>query len=173
VNALAPEFSRPVPLARLGHDPYRQQIEATREEREKLARRFGLLALDRLLATVVLSRQGGMSILLEASFEAEFVQECVVSLEPVRGDVRQDFSLLYGPAATDERDIALDSEEITFEPITGDTIDIGEAVAQELSLALPAFPRDPGATIAAEAAESEERPLAGLARLRMAGDERC
>jgi uncharacterized metal-binding protein YceD (DUF177 family) len=175
VNTLAPEFSRPVPLVRLGHDPYRQQIEATREEREKLARRFGLLALDRLVATVVLSRQDGMSILLEASFEAEFVQECVVSLEPVRSGVRQNFSLLYGPAAAEERDIAiaLDSEEITFEPITGEAIDIGEAVAQELSLALPAFPRDPNATITAEATESAERPLAGLARLRVAGDERC
>jgi uncharacterized metal-binding protein YceD (DUF177 family) len=173
VKTLAPEFSRPVPLVRLGHDPYRQQIEATREEREKLARRFGLLALDRLFATVALSRQGGMSILLEASFEAEFVQECVVSLEPVRGGVRQNFSLLYGPAAADEHDIALDGEEITFEPITGEAIDIGEAVAQELSLALPAFPRDPNAMIAAETAEVEERPLARLARLLSAGDERC
>jgi uncharacterized metal-binding protein YceD (DUF177 family) len=172
MTTVPPEFSRPVTLMRLGRDPYRQRIEATREEREKLARRFALLALDRLHATVTLSRQEGESILLEASFEAEFVQECVVSLEPVPGKLRQNFSLLYGPAATLERDVVLDSEEITFEPISGEAIDIGEAVAQELSLALPAFPRDPDAAIAAAAADDAERPLARLARLRIRDDER-
>jgi uncharacterized metal-binding protein YceD (DUF177 family) len=147
-----PEFSRPVPLARLGRDPLRQHIAANREERDKLARRFGLLALDRLVATVVLSRQPDASVLLEAEFEAEFVQECVVSLEPVRGAAHQRFTLLYDPAAAAEREIALDCEELTCEPLVGDVIDIGEAVAQELSLALPAFPRHPQAELALAAA---------------------
>jgi uncharacterized metal-binding protein YceD (DUF177 family) len=160
------EFSRPVALARLGRDPFRLEIGATQGEREKLARRFGLVALDRLSAVVTLARQSGTSVLLEASFEAEFVQECVVSLEPVRDVVRQRFSLLCGPAEAAERDIEIDSEEVTFEPIVGDAIDVGEAVAQELSLALPAFPRDPQATLEALSPEVEERPLAALARWR-------
>lgn len=166
MKAMLPEFSRPVPLARLGRDPFRQAIEATPEERERLARRFGLVALDRLCAAVALTRQSGASVLLEANFEAEFVQECVVSLEPVRGTVRQRFSLSYGPAATAERDLEIDSAAVTFEPIAGDAIDVAEAVAQELSLALPAFPRDPGAALATVSAEAEERPLAALARWR-------
>ena len=175
MKAALPEFSRLVPLARLGRDPFRLEIEATPGEREKLARRFGLLALDRLSAVVVLSRQSGMpvssmSVLLEASFEAEFVQECVVSLEPVRGAVRQRFSLLYGSGAAAERDIEIDSEEVTFEPIVGDAIDVAEAVAQELSLALPLFPRDPQAATEVLSPESEERPLAVLARWRKEAD---
>jgi uncharacterized metal-binding protein YceD (DUF177 family) len=170
VTSALPEFSRPVPLARLGRDPFRLEIEATPGEREKLAQRFGLLTLDRLAAVVVLSRQSGMSVLMEASFEAEFVQECVVSLEPVRGAVRQCFSLLYGAGAAAERDIEIDSAEITFEPILGDAIDVAEAVAQELSLALPLFPRDPQAAIAVLSPESEERPLAALARWRKEAD---
>jgi uncharacterized metal-binding protein YceD (DUF177 family) len=169
VKTNLPEFSRPVALARLGRDPFRLEIEATRGEREKLARRFGLIALDRLSAAVVLSRQRGTSVLLEASFEAEFVQECVVSLEPVPGAVRQRFSLLYGPAEAAERDIEIDSEEVTFEPIVGGAIDVAEAVAQELSLALPAFPRDPQARIEALSPEAAERPLAALARWRNEG----
>ena len=65
------EFSRLVPLARLGSAPFRQQIEATPSERGKLSRRFDLLALDRLTAVVELRRQGDAVVVLEAAFDAE------------------------------------------------------------------------------------------------------
>jgi uncharacterized metal-binding protein YceD (DUF177 family) len=160
------EFSRLVPLARLGSEPFRQQIEATPDERGRLARRFDLVALDHLTATVTLRRQTGQAVLLEAAFEAAFTQDCVVTLEPVAGTVCQSFSLLYGPVGDDRAEIELDPEESVFEPLTGDAIDVGEAVAQELSLALPEFPRDPDATIdAAMAAEPDEGPFAALASL--------
>jgi len=58
-------------------------------------------------------------------------------------------------------------DEIAFEPLVGNAIDAGEAVAQQFSLALPPFPRSPDATLDAEAPPAEEAgPLAaGLARL--------
>jgi len=143
----APEFSRLVPLVRLGSISFRQRIEATNEEREKLAHRFDLLSLDRLVAEVELRRQSGGVILLEAAFEAEFEQCCVVTLDPVRGSLSDRFSLVCGPAGEEEREIALSEDEPAFEPLTGDAIDIGEAVAQELSLALPEFPRQPNAAV--------------------------
>jgi uncharacterized metal-binding protein YceD (DUF177 family) len=166
MNKARPEFSRPVPLARLGAQPFRQQIEATADERERLARRFDLVALDRLTAAVTLRRQEGEAVLLEAVFEAGFAQTCVVTLEPVPAAVSQSFSLLYGPIDENRTEVELGVEEIVFEPLTGDSIDIGEAVAQELSLALPEFPRDPDAAIdAAAAAEPVEAPFAALARV--------
>ncbi len=165
MSASAPEFSRPIALARLGSTPFRQQIEATAAEREHLARRFDLVALDRLTATVTLRRGDGDAVLLEAAFEAAFAQTCVVTLEPVAGTISQNFTLLYGPAGEDPTEIELDVDETVFEPVTGDSIDIGEAVAQELSLALPEFPRDPDAVIEA-AAETVDAPFAALARLR-------
>ena len=60
------------------------------------------------------------------------------------------FSLRYGPAEEEGEEIDLGGEEEAFEPLTGDLVDVGEAVAQELSLALPLFPRDPGASIDAD-----------------------
>lgn len=169
MTAAPPEFSRPVALTRLGRDPFRQQIAASREECEKLARRFGLVALDRLAAAVELSRRSGATILLEASFEADFVQECVVSLEPVQGTLCQQFSLLYGPVAPAERELELDGEAVSFEPLAGEAIDIGEAVAQELSLALPEFPRDPQAAIeTGPADDAVAGPFAALARWKKA-----
>lgn len=169
------EFSRPVALARLGAEPFCQEIEAAEGERERLARRLGLEALDRLRARVTLRRRAGETVLLEARFEAAFTQTCVVTLEPVPGAVSGSFALLYGPAdaGPGEFDAAADPDEPVFEPLSGAAIDIGEAVAQELSLALPEFPRHPDA--AAEpvdaAAEPVDGAFAGLARLGKAARE--
>jgi hypothetical protein len=166
MSEMAPEFSRLVSLRQLGAQPFRQRIEATAQERERLSQRFDLVALDRLVAEVELRRQSVEVILLEAEFEAEFEQCCAVSLEPVRGAVSDRFSLVYGPAPVNQDEIVVSGDEPAFEPLHGDAIDIGEAVAQELSLTLPAFPRDPEAAIDdATEAQSLEGPFAALARL--------
>jgi uncharacterized metal-binding protein YceD (DUF177 family) len=159
-----PEFSRLVPLARIGAAPFRQEIAAAPAECAALAKRFGLLALDRLGAEVSLQRRAGDTILLQARFEAAFAQECVVSLEPVAGTAAESFVLYYGPADAEPADDD-DPEAPAFELLTGDAIDIGEAVAQEFSLALPPFPRDPDAVIEAESKPDDDAPFAALARL--------
>ena len=167
MSAPAPEFSRPVSLARLGSEPFRQQIEATAEECRRLARRFDLVALDRLAAVVTLQRQSDGLVRLEAAFEAELEQSCVVTLDPVAARIAHDFALLYGPADDEQAEIELDVDEPMFEPLTGEAIDIGEAVAQELSLALPEFPRLPDAVVEpAATAELEGSPFAELTKLR-------
>ena len=167
MSLVAPEFSRLVALAQLSTRPYRQRIEANAEEREKLSRRLDLISLDRLVAEVELRRQSSEVILLEAEFAAEFEQCCAVTLEPVRGQVSDRFSLVYGPAPEEEQEIALSTDEPAFEPLNGNSIDIGEAVAQELSLALPVFPRDPDAKIDQAAMEEPlQGPFATLARMR-------
>jgi uncharacterized metal-binding protein YceD (DUF177 family) len=168
----APEFSRPVALTQLSARPFRQRIEATAEERERLSRRFDLISLGRLVAEVELRRQSPEVILLEAEFSAEFEQCCAVTLEPVCGQVSDRFSLVFGPAPEEEQEIALSTDEPAFEPLNGNSIDIGEAVAQELSLALPVFPRDPDAKIDQAAMEEPlQGPFATLARVR--SDAEC
>jgi hypothetical protein len=51
--------------------------------------------------------------------------------------------------------------------MVGNAIDVGEAVAQQFSLALPPFPRSPGAILDAETPPAEEAgPIAAaLSRL--------
>lgn len=158
-----PEFSRIVSLAQIGAEPFRQEISSTEPEREALARRFDLLALDRLAAEVELTRQTGDIILLRASFEAAFVQGCAVTLDPVEGAMAANFALRYGPPEMESEEAA--DEDVAFEPLTGDVIDIGEAVAQEFSLALPSFPRSPGAVLEAQEMPPEAGPFAALSRL--------
>jgi uncharacterized metal-binding protein YceD (DUF177 family) len=167
----APEFSRRVSLARIGAEPYRQRISASEEERAALARRFDLVSLDRLEADIELIPRmipgGERTILLRARFEASFAQSCIVTLDPIAGVLAERFELLYGPAEAEETASSLAGEDAAFEPLDGDAIDIGEAVAQEFSLALPPFPRSPDAPIetAAEpepAAPAASHPFAGL-----------
>jgi hypothetical protein len=163
MSADRPEFSRIVPLAQLGTEAFHQEIAATEAEREALARRFGLLSLDRLMAEVELVRQSQDTILLRASFEAAFAQECVVTLEPVDGAMAANFALRYGPPEHESED-GID-EEVAFEPLVNDFIDIGEALAQEFSLALPSFPRSPGAVLEIEEEPADTGPFAALSRL--------
>jgi uncharacterized metal-binding protein YceD (DUF177 family) len=159
----SPEFSRLVPLARCGAGPFRLEIAATPDECAALALRFRLLGVDRLRAAVVLQRQPDETILLDAEFEAAFTQECVVSLDPAPGTVAERFTLRYAPAEAEPEDDGGAGDDPAFEPLTGDAIDIGEAVAQEFSLALPPFPRAPGAEVELDAAADDDGPFAALA----------
>jgi uncharacterized metal-binding protein YceD (DUF177 family) len=161
------EFSRFVPVARVGSIAFRQRIEATPSERERLSQRFELLALNRLNAAVALRRQGDEVIVLEAEFEAEFIQSCVVTLEAVAGTISDRFTLVYGPAEAEHQEIGLRPEDAAFEPLNDDVIDIGEAVAQEFSLLLPVFPRHPDAKLDDEIlVGSRANPFASLAGLK-------
>ncbi len=162
-----PEFSRPVPLARLGAEPFRQEIAASEAERAALALRFDLPAVDRLSAAVELVLLGNDMFRLRASFSAEFVQSCVITLDPVGGAVSEEFTLLYGPPEVEAEAGETVEDEIAFEPLAGNAIDVGEAVAQQFSLALPPFPRSPDAILDAETpAADEPGPLAAaLSRL--------
>jgi uncharacterized metal-binding protein YceD (DUF177 family) len=161
------EFSRSVSLARLGSEPFCQHIAASEAERDALARRFDLISLDRLEAEIELVREPGGTILLSAAFEAAFAQECIVTLDAVPGQVSARFQLRYGPPEAEETAPAGDDDP-AFEPLEKDSIDIGEAVAQEFSLALPTFPRADDAVVEVGASDNNDAdsPFAALARFR-------
>ncbi len=145
MNDAAPaEFSRPVDTARIGREAMVVDIAAEPAERAALAIRFGLLALDRLAAQVRLRHLPGGVVELSARLDADVVQACVVTLEPVASHIAEDFTLLYGE--TDPaKDLLIDADNDTLEPLDDEVVDIGEAVAQQLSLVLDPFPRAPAA----------------------------
>jgi uncharacterized metal-binding protein YceD (DUF177 family) len=171
MSETALEFARSVSLARLGSEPFRQRIEAEEAERVALARRFDLVSLARLVADIELVHEPGGTILLSAVFEAEFEQECIVTLDPVAGILSECFQLRYGPLEAEIAALAGDDDP-AFEPLYGDSIDIGEAVAQEFSLALPPFPRAPDAVVeAAPLDATEDGPFAVLAQFPRSGSQ--
>ncbi len=164
------EFSRPFQVERLGREVKIFDLEANAAERAALAGRFRILSIDSLVARVQLSLVGGVGLVrLKGYFAADVVQACVLSLEPVPAHLEEDFELTYSTEAApagDEVVVELDDEEPP-EPIVDGVIDLGEAVAEHLALALDPFPRAPGARFdePAEVPTDNERssPFAGLA----------
>ncbi|MGH7012866.1 MAG: YceD family protein [Stellaceae bacterium] len=170
----ATEFARPIELSRLNHGEQRFEIIANAAERAALAARFGLVDLDKLAAAVRLGRIAGGLVRLEAELDADITQTCVVTLEPVKSRIAENFTVLYGEGS-EAREVTLDGEAETIEPIVGGVIDIGEAVAQQLSLVLDPFPHAPGVAAVQMSADSEagvESPFKVLAQLRNKNDSK-
>jgi uncharacterized metal-binding protein YceD (DUF177 family) len=150
ISAPAPEFSRPVAIAKISGIAATYRISANAVERASLARRFNLVSLDRFEAEIRLRRVAG-DIRLEADLAADLVQSCVATLEPVPAVITESFTLCYRPGIDeDEADrLALENpEDEIIEPLIGESIDIGEAAAQQLSVAMDPYPRASGAATA-------------------------
>lgn len=172
-----PEFARPVVPEDIGPDGLHLEIEATSEERGRLAERLGLLSLDRMVARMFLAvSPSGVSVKVSGRLQARFSQECVVSLEPVDLEVDEPLVAEFGPAA-EETVISLspgDPEPV--EPLVDGRIDLGELVVQHLALTLDPYPRKAGACLpdwrkpADNAAyTSDASPFAVLETLRKKG----
>ncbi|MBF0334332.1 MAG: DUF177 domain-containing protein [Alphaproteobacteria bacterium] len=172
-----PEFSRPVRVGSLPPGGRTYAIEAKPDERAALAKRFDLISLDSLKATLRL-RPVGRQVRLEGDLSAEVTQRCVVTLEPIEATVEERFEMCYAEGEGDEderfseRDIVVEYEgEDVPDPIVGGMIDIGEAVAEHLALALDPFPRKPEARFTGVEEEGDERsPFAVLKSLERKSD---
>lgn len=172
-SAPHPEFSRPIRADQVGREPKQRRIEANEAERARLAERLGLAELKRLVADVELRRRGGGRIELAGDLEAELVQLCVVTLEPLPAHIGESFTMEFMelPEAAEgatESVISLDQAEPP-EPIRHGMIDLGEAVVQQLAVAIDPYPRAPGAVAEWPGKEAEgeaenlgRRPFAGL-----------
>lgn len=149
-----PEFSRPLAVERLAGAPQERRIAANAAERAALAVRLGLLELERLEARLRVRGTGpGRRVRIDGELEAEAVQACVVSLEPVRSRIAESFTQVYllDPSEPEARAVAVtpESEADDPEPLGPGGLDLGEAVAQQLALALDPYPRAPGAGLPA------------------------
>jgi len=168
------EFSRPVAIESIGPKAQVRRIEAGVGERRALAERFGLPAIERLSASIELSRPGGDMVLAKGHLVADVVQSCVVTLEPVPAHVEADFACRYAGGARPEAEVDLDPlAEDEIEAVTGAQIDIGETVAQQLAVALDPYPRAPGAAWpheqpqdSAVEPDGRRKPFAGLEKLK-------
>jgi uncharacterized metal-binding protein YceD (DUF177 family) len=145
----APELSRPIRLDAIGGGGLSITIIAERAERQALADRFGLLSLDRLEAKAQLTRDGA-TVTADGRLLADVVQPSIASGEPVPAAIDEPFALRFVPeamlAAGDE--LELSEADLDTLPYDGKAIELGEAVAETLALALDPFPRSPDAEAA-------------------------
>jgi uncharacterized metal-binding protein YceD (DUF177 family) len=165
-----PEFFRPERLDTIGAGERSVAIEANEGERAALAVRFGLKALDRLAADFAIRREAA-GVIVRGHVSAAVVQACVVTDEPVPDRIEEDVALRFvaeGAPEADELELGEDAVDTVF--FSGSAIDLGEAAAETMALALNPYPRAPGATEALRAAgvisEEEAGPFGALAGLK-------
>lgn len=166
------EFFRPFAVDSLGDEELVREIEAGPEECREVARRLGLEALTGLRARFGLGRSASAPLIrISGRFEADVVQLCVVSLEPVGQHLAGDFSLTYSlepVSMEDDLELTLADEDLPEEVLDG-VIDLGEAAVQQLAVALDPYPRRPDAEVPATPSPAEngpDGPFAALGKLK-------
>ena len=153
-----------------------------RDERAALAERFGVVSVEKLLAEVELDlcKKG---IRAQGTMRAAITQACAVAGEAFPVSIEEPIALRFieersaALTASEEEDIdfeitADDCDEIEY---SGESFDLGEAVAQTLGLAIDPYAEGPNAEAARKRAgivddSQPHGPLAaGLAALRKPG----
>jgi uncharacterized metal-binding protein YceD (DUF177 family) len=159
------EFSHPIRAGHIHGQPQIFALEASEEALAALAQRFGLPAIAALSGRFTLQHERGGVIAAALSMRAQVTQLCVITMEPFEAEIAEEAVLRFVPACElkEEEDFAPESlgepDEIPYE---NDVIDLGEALAEQLALALEPYPRKPGAALPDEAQDDGAHPFAAL-----------
>jgi uncharacterized metal-binding protein YceD (DUF177 family) len=156
----------------LGAAPREIEIEADAAERGALAGRFDLQAIEELKAQAAVSRHGQI-VRANGNLSAKVMQSCIATGAPVEAEVREPFHIEFRPepsAGDPDEEVELSEGELDVIFYTSAAIDLGDAVAESLLLALDPYPRCPDADASLAQAgvikEGEEPRTGALAGLK-------
>lgn len=169
---MTPELSCTIKLSELGSGATDGTVAADDAQRGALAKRFNIPRITSLNATYKLQFREE-KIFFTGVIDSHLEQRCVISGEPFSVQITEDFDIIFTeksePAASEE-EIELAAEDCDIMEFEGKQIDIGEAIAQTLYLALDPYPRGPDADMIAEKkglkSEEEAGPFGALAALK-------
>lgn len=173
-----PDFHRPFDTRRLGHDPVREEIATSEEERRAIAAFLEIVSVDALSASVTISRWSSAGVEVNGQLRAKVVQSCIVTLDPVVQSIDDPFHRTFlppharkvEPRTVAEAEVIVQfDEEDPPDDLEGPVLDLGPLIVEQLALALDPYPRADGATLSDEFAAGEARkdsPFANLARLK-------
>jgi uncharacterized metal-binding protein YceD (DUF177 family) len=157
-------FSYKVKVGHISANPVTVKLVADARELEQLARLWKVERVRRLESELQVSRWKKDGVRIHGRAEAEIVQACVVTLDPVETVIAEDVDRIYVPDGSrlarlvlDERgEMVLDPEGADIpEAFTGDTIDAGGAICEAIALAIDPYPRKPGVEFADHIESSE------------------
>lgn len=156
------ELHRPVAADRVGAAGLEVTVEANAAECAALARRMRLPDVLALRCDFRLVRLTADCILAEGHVCASVVQTCVISLDDFAAEIDERFRVRFVPVGqeSDDPDPEAD-DEIGY---SGGALDLGEAAAEQLALALDPYPRAPGAELPEIETDADDHPFAALRR---------
>jgi len=133
----------------VGREGVTLAFEAEPAEREALARRLDLLALETLAAELRFEEADAPAgaIRVSGTMRARLVQRCVATLEPVPGALQDAISVLYAPESGEDPagEVEVPAQGEAPEPLPAEGIDASELVAEHLALLIDPYPRHPDA----------------------------
>jgi uncharacterized metal-binding protein YceD (DUF177 family) len=170
MSEMSEVFSRKMRLGGIGQEEARR-IEANEAERAALAALFNLPGIAALSGDFWVRHEQRGVIAARLVLRAKVTQICVITLDPFDALVAEEAALRFIPAAAipEAAELVLDPETLDGPdeiPYSGETIDLGAVLAEQLALALDPYPKKPGATLPPEAAEAADNPFAALKRLK-------
>lgn len=166
-----PPFEKFYDLNRLSEAGYEVTIELGQAERQKVAEWANVVGVNKFVGHVSLHRTSSSRFAYRAHLEAEIVQSCAVTLEPVISRISEDFtrSLHLVPHIkkivdfSGELSPAAGDDEVP-EEIDSPHFDLAAPLLEEFLLAIDPYPRAPGVEFDARRGEDEapESPFAVL-----------
>jgi uncharacterized metal-binding protein YceD (DUF177 family) len=161
--SMAPEFSRLQRVDGLPRGGRRCRVQANGDECAALVARLHIPAIAALACDWQLSPSPGGRVIAQGHLTARVTQVCVVSLEEFESEMTEDFTVHFVPEAAFDGDE--DSETPDQIPYGGAQVDLGEATAEQLALALDPYPHKPGAELP-DPDTTPPHPFDALRRLR-------
>ncbi|MEP2103150.1 MAG: DUF177 domain-containing protein [Parasphingorhabdus sp.] len=168
----SPEMSQIVKLSDIGGAPLTGKIVATEAQRQALAKRFDLPTIASIVADYRLEAKEH-EITFKGTIQSDLHQACSISGQPFPVAVAEDFNIVFVEKTEippSEEEVELASEDCDVIEYEAAQIDLGEAVAQTLYLALDPYPRGPDSDAIAEKnglkSEEEAGPFGALAALK-------
>ena len=158
------ELHRPLAVDRVGPGGASERVDATPAECAALAVRMRIPAVHALSCTFRLRPLPGATLEAEGSLDAAVTQACVVTLDEFQSEVSEPFVVRFVPEGRESDDP--DPEAPDEIPYAGAVIDLGEAAAEQLALALDPYPRKPGAELPETPPDPDAHPFAKLAARR-------
>ncbi len=143
-------------------------IEADARQREALAGAHDLVSVERYRAELLVTNWKRNGVQVTGRVEADIVQECVLTLEPIESTISETVEGLFLPEDSklgragfhEGGEILLDAEGPDGpETFSGNTIDVGALAEEFFAMAIDPYPRKPGASLPVKSVEmSRDEP---------------
>lgn len=170
-----PSETHVIALATLkGREAVEVSFTPDADQRAAIAKALGLTRLRKATLAGRLIAEGGRDWRLEAKLGATVVQPCVVTLEPVTTRIDEPLQRRYlaEPPEPGTGEVEMPEDDSVEE--LPDEIDLAQLFTEALAIAVPAYPRAPGAELATgnfappgvdPLTDDDLKPFAGLSDL--------
>jgi hypothetical protein len=143
-------------------------IEANEKQRAALAEAHGLDSVKRFRAELMVTAWKRNGVKVAGQVEADIVQTCVVTLEPIENHISEDVSGLFLPEdsklgregfeTAGEILLSADGPD-SPELFSGDTIDVGALAEEFFGLGIDPYPRKTSAALQQKSDEAPDEPV--------------